>query len=257
MFDTHLHTDFSSDSSMTWREAQAAARRLGLGLIITEHLDLEYPVNPNAFLFDFDEYFNAIGPYRSEELLLGVELGLRSECREENRRLLAGRPFDEVIGSIHVVDGMDVYGREFTERRAKSVSYGRYLAAMLECVREFDDFDTLGHVDYICRYAAYTDPEIHLAEFHEEWSEICRALLAKDKVLEINTRRLGDKQAVAALKPLYRRFKELGGQYVTIGSDAHRAAAVGSMFGLAWELAEELLLAPVYFKNRLMRLDTR
>jgi histidinol-phosphatase (PHP family) len=257
MFDTHLHTTFSTDATMSSEEAISAAQKAGLGIIITEHLDLEYPENPEAFLFDFAAYFRELGHRRNEKLLLGVELGLRTECNEKNRQLVKGWPFDEIVGSIHVVDGLDIYGPPFTKDRNKSVAYGRYFVNMLECVKNFDNFDTLGHVDYICRYAGYQDPEIHLADFYEEWSEVCRVLLAKGKVLELNTRRLGQESAVSALKPLYQRYKELGGRYLTIGSDAHRADNIGSMFGVAWELAESLGLLPVYFKERKMVLDKR
>jgi histidinol-phosphatase (PHP family) len=243
---------------MDYNQAISAAQKLGIGIIITEHLDLDYPENPEEFVFDFNEYFSVLGPLRQEDkLLLGLELGLCAECAEKNRQLIKGWPFDEIIGSIHVVDGIDVYSPAYTLNGEKKPVYGRYLAAMAECVRDFDDFDTLGHVDYICRYAAYSDQNLYIDDFYAEWSAVCAELSRKEKALELNTRRFDDKTAVASLLPLYRRYRELGGKYVTLGSDAHRAENVGRGIAAAWEIAESIGLKPVYYKERKMFFDRR
>ncbi len=257
MFDTHLHTHFSGDSAMTFQEAVVAADKKGVSVIVTEHMDLDYPDNPETFVFDPAEYFQELGPFRTDKILLGVELGLRPECREENRRMAASYPFDEIIGSIHVVDGIDIYRPQFTRGVSKKSAYGRYLASMLECIGGFDGFDSLGHVDYICRYAAYEDKELHLTEFFDEWTAVCQSLINSGKALEINTRRLELPEAVASLTKLYRRYHELGGRHVTIGSDAHRTGDIGKNLSAAWQMAEGLGLKPVYFKNRQMEYDRK
>ena len=257
MFDTHLHTHFSGDSQMLFADAVKAASKAGLGMIVTEHMDIDYPDNPETFVFDPAEYFRALGPFCTDKVLLGVELGLRPECREQNRLIAESHPFDEIIGSIHVVDGIDIYRPEFTRGRSKKAAYGRYLASMLECVKGFDGFDSLGHVDYICRYAVYDEPELELADFLDEWSAVCKELISGGQVLEINTRRLDQPRAVASLQKLYQRYKELGGQCVTLGSDAHKPADIGRRLETAWQMAKELGLKPVYFKKRKMEYDTR
>lgn len=257
MFDTHLHTQFSTDSNMKADDVATLAKDEGLGIIITEHLDLDYPENPEAFLFSFDDYFNSLEPLRSDSFLLGVELGLRPECSKKNTVLMKGQPFDEIIGSIHVVDGFDVYRPDFTNGRPKDVTYRQYLQEILTCIETFDDFDTLGHVDYICRYVNYPEPEIDLETFYDEWTAICQVLILKEKALEINTRRLDNSVTVNALTKLYARYKELGGKYVTIGSDAHNLPAVGKNFKEAFSMADELGLQPVYFKQRKMYLDKK
>ena len=58
--------------------------------------------------------------------------------------------------------------------------------------------------------------------------EVLREIARRDKALEANTsgfRSLGE--PVPSL-PLLRRFRELGGQLVTIGSDGHNEQNVGS-----------------------------
>lgn len=257
MFDTHLHTQFSSDSKMQAKDVAKLAKDSGIGIIITEHLDLDYPENPEAFLFDFKEYFKTLGHLQNDHFLLGVELGLRPDCTQKNTLLVKDQPFDEIIGSIHVVDGWDVYSPSFSESRTKQVAYKQYLDAVIASIESFDDFDTLGHIDYICRYVKYPEPEIELDVFYDEWTTICKVLIAREKALEINTRRFDNSLALEALIALYKRYKELGGKYVTIGSDAHNLSDIGKNFASAFTMVEQLDLQPVYFKQRKMHFDKR
>jgi histidinol-phosphatase (PHP family) len=258
MFDTHIHTTaFSTDAKMSAEAALARARKMGLGIIVTEHLDLDYPENPEAFLFDFADYFRQLGAKRAPDFLLGLELGLRPDCAAQNRDLVRGWPFDEIIGSVHVVKGVDIYGDTYTKDKSKEEAYRLYLTEMLHSIESFQDFDTLGHVDYISRYAVYDDPEITLRAFGEEWSAICRVLVTAGKALEINTRRLGNAAAQKALSALLSRYRELGGRYVTLGSDAHKEESLGYMLDYAWDMAEALSLQPVYFRKRQLVPDRR
>ena len=122
LFDTHMHTTFSTDSRMTIEEAQARAKELHLGIIVTEHMDLAYP-EPEAFTFDVDDYFAAYGPRRSDSLLLGIEIGMREDCVDANRKIIADADFDFVIGSIHVVENIDIYQESFYLTREKEEVY--------------------------------------------------------------------------------------------------------------------------------------
>ena len=69
LFDSHMHCDYSTDSSMNISEAIRAARKANVGMIVTEHWDYDYPTNPYAFLFDVDDYFKQFNVYRSESIL--------------------------------------------------------------------------------------------------------------------------------------------------------------------------------------------
>lgn len=256
MFDTHMHCTFSVDSKMLIQEAMQAAKALNMGIVITEHMDIDYPTNPQSFLFDVQEYFKEFGEYRSNKLLLGIEIGLQTICHQGNSDIINAAPFDMVIGSIHVADKVDVYMQSYYQGRSKKDAYSVYWRDMLACVRDYQDYDTLGHIDYICRYATYQDTNLNIAEA-EEWSEICRQLIHNGKALEINTRRLDEPVAVSSLVPFYSLYKDLGGKYVTLGSDAHRPNEVGRRIEQAYDWAESLGLTPVYFKERQMQRDHR
>ena len=249
LFDTHVHTTFSTDSKMNIATALKRAADLGQGITITEHMDLAYP-EPEAFTFDVKAYFEEYEQYRNDKLLLGIEVGMRPDCLEDNRRIVEGHSFDYVIGSIHVVENADIYHSSFYESRSKQEVYNFYFDAMLNCLKNHDFIDSLGHIDYIARYAQYQDPDIHYNEFSDRLDEIVRAAAEREKALEINTRRLTSPEAAKQLLPIYKRFAEVGGKIVTIGSDAHKPDDIGRGLAMAQEMAEACNLKVVYFKQR-------
>lgn len=245
-----MHTiPFSTDSGMVFSEVWKKKEESGLGLVLTEHMDYDFPTP--EFFFDADEYFKTYEPYRSDTLLLGVETGLMCSTKEKNRRLVRSHPFDMVIGSIHVVCGIDIYEQSYFDLfSGKKEAFTTYLEAMLENVRGYGDFDTLGHIDYIARTAPYEDPLLYYEEYKELLDQILKELVSMNKSLEVNTRLFDNAPAVKALGVICRRFTELGGQTCTIGSDAHRAEAIGSNLAKAYAFAETCGLTPVYYKER-------
>ncbi len=121
---------------------------------------------------------------------------------------------------------------------------------MLNVINKYDCFDSLAHFDYPCRYTKFENNEIALCDHHEILDEIFKTLISKGKVLEINTRRLDTKGTFNNMIDIYNRYKELGGKYITLGSDAHNVNAIATNFKNALSLTEILGLKPIYFKNR-------
>lgn len=248
IFDCHTHTKFSADSEMRAAAAIARAESFGYGIIFTEHYDYELPGDVD-FTFDAAAYFSEYEKFRSDTVRLGVEVGLRKIARAANENFLAQGEFDFVIGSIHVVDEIDIYNRKFFADKDKSTAYRKYFAVMAEEI-SVADFDALGHIDYICRPAPYENPEIDYAAFKSEIDAVLKILVERGKILELNTRRLDKIRGLKELVPVYQQYKNFGGKYITIGSDAHRVKAVGANFERALEFAKELELTPVSFRQR-------
>ncbi len=249
MFDSHMHTSFSTDSKMNIEAAIKKASELNMGIITTEHMDLNFP-DKDQFRFDPKEYFKEYSKYRSNKVLLGIEIGMIADQALENKKLIESYPFDYVIGSIHIVDNVDVMTEEFYINRSKKDSYEHYFKYMLDCIRTHSFIDSLGHIDYISRYSAYEDKEIYYEDFSEYIDEVLKAVIEADKALELNTRRLGNSDAVNNLKKIYKRFYELGGKMITVGSDSHYENSIGFNFDAAKAIAESCKLKIVYFKER-------
>ena len=249
IFDSHMHTKFSADSQMAAADAIAKAKKLNLGVVFTEHFDYGLELDGKSFTFDAAAYMNEYKNLRGEKIRLGVEVGLRKSARAANENFIAQADFDFVIGSIHLVDDLDIYYPEFYTDKDKATAYRKYFQQMAEEI-SVADFDALGHIDYICRAAPYDNPEIDYPTFKAEIDAVLKILVERGKILELNTRRFDKARAVEEIFPVYKIYRELGGRFVTIGSDAHRVSAVGNYFERTLEFVSELNLIPVTFCER-------
>ena len=251
IFDCHTHTKFSADSEMLAEDAINRAKNLNLGIIFTEHFDFDVP---GDFTFNPEKYFAEYKNLRGEKIRLGVEVGLRKSAREINKNFIDSADFDLVIGSIHLVDDFDIYYPEFFVGKDKNTAYKKYFATMIE-ETAVEDFDVLGHIDYICRSAPYENPALDYENFKPEIDEVLKIIVEREKILELNTRRLDKKSVLEELLPIYRQYKNFGGKFITIGSDAHKVENVGKNFQAALDFAEELNLTPVTFSRRSIGLE--
>ena len=251
IFDSHSHTSFSADSDMTAEDALKAARARGIGLVFTEHLDVDFPGELD-FSFDPEAYWRQYESLRGDDLHLGIEVGMQAGTAEASRAFVTRAPFDLVIGSVHLLRGIDIYEKECFEGREKDELYREYFRTMAEMIACHDFIDVLGHIDYIARTAPYENPELSYGAFADEIDAVLRPAVAQGVVLELNTRRLGSRRALKELAPIYARYHELGGRYVTLGSDAHGADAIGANFAAAEDFARAMGLSIVTFFARKM-----
>ena len=249
VFDSHMHTKFSADSEMLAADALTKAASLNMGVVFTEHFDYGVELDGKPFTFDAAAYMNEYKNLRGKNLRLGVEVGLRKSARAFNAEFIGRADFDLVIGSIHLVDGYDIYYPDFYVGKDKATAYKKYFQQMT-AEASVADYDVLGHIDYICRAAPYDNPEIDYPTFAAQIDEVLRIITERGKVLELNTRRFDKVRAIEDLVPVYKKYRELGGRFVTIGSDAHRVAAVGNYFNRALDFVKELGLEPVTFCQR-------
>lgn len=244
MFDYHMHSVVSFDGHDTGLELACSARKAGLREIcFTDHLDYDPLGKMEGLAFDTAKYS---AEYDSLEvpgmkIRRGMEFGMTPDNREQFQRDLKRRPFDFVLGSVHFADNLDVYYPEYWAEKTVFQGERRYLENTLACVLVHEDFDVLAHLTYISKAHAHPAPQPVAMEDHREIvDEILRILVRKGKGLELNSSgvdRCGDFLPRAEY---FRRFKELGGEIVTIGSDAHRANRVGQYSFEACEILKEI-----------------
>lgn len=108
LYDSHVHTTMSCDADTTLAEAILTAREKGIGVAITDHMDFDFPVPAPDFRLDVEQFFREFAPFRSESLLLGIELGMTENSVEFSRGLILTHDFDFVLGSVHVLHGREV-----------------------------------------------------------------------------------------------------------------------------------------------------
>jgi histidinol-phosphatase (PHP family) len=232
-YDYHVHSHFSADSQLMMEDAVKRAIVLGLKeLAFTDHVDYDY-ADPAFAELDYEVYLpfflDIKHRYRQDiRLVLGVEIGYQPQVREKIARLLSGYPFDFVIMSTHTADQRDFYTGDFFTGKSKAESYRRYFECVLESVRQFKDFDVYGHLDFIERYGVYEDNRLAPEDYGDIVEEIFQHLLEAGKGIEVNTS--GIRYGLGHVHPqekFLRMYKQMGGEIVTIGSDAHQADAIG------------------------------
>lgn len=231
--DFHTHTQFSADSNEPIKNMIEKSIELGLEyLCITDHMDYDYTPEPNGDIFEFDinKRFKEIERYRAEygdkiKILDGIELGLQPYLSEKLRKLLDSHNFDFVIASSHVVDGIDPYYKKYWEGISVTEGIEKYFDSIILNLNEFSDFDAYGHIDYIIRYIPSDRARAeHFAykTFGDIIDKVLLSIIKMDRAIEVNTG--GYKYGLENPNPsleIIKRYFELGGKFVTIGSDAH------------------------------------
>ena len=247
--DYHVHSGFSFDSDETLDNIITKAISLGMKQIaITDHQDFNWPVPGESPSIPVADYFSAIDSAREKHagqihILKGIELGLMNGTKTQCQNLIASNAFDFVIGSCHIVDNMDPYYTEFWKERKDRAAFELYFHTLLDGLKMFDSIDTLGHMDYIVRYSPNKDTNYSAADYTDVIDEILNFIINKNIKLEINTANLA--KGFTFPNPhtdIIKRYKELGGEYVTVGSDAHKACDIGYGFDKIREITDKYCL---------------
>lgn len=241
--DFHLHTEFSADSDAPVRSQIAQAISLDMPEIcITDHHDYDTHNPKSPFILDFSRYFPYMEQMREEykdriRINIGVELGLLLHDHDALKAQSEACPFDYIIGSSHFIDDTDPYFPAYFEGRSERESYERYFEVSLKRIRTMDCFDSFGHLDYVVRYGPTRNENYSYESYRELIDPILKTLIEKGKGLECNTG--GLKYGLGHPNPtedILKRYRALGGEILTLGSDAHAPQHVGYGFSLIPEL---------------------
>ena len=254
MFDFHMHSRVSFDGKASGLDMARAAAEKGLKAIcFTDHMDYD-PMDPEHVLsYHIEDYRREYDDLQIAGLTVckGMEFGLLEDNQDVFARDRSLYPYDFIIGSVHFVDGLDPYFAEYWRNTTQENGELRYLEAILKCVKVQDDFDVLGHMTFIskCRFNPVKRPV--LLSWHRELAdEIFKVLIEKGKGIEMNTSGV-DRCGVYLPDPEYlRRFHELGGEIVTVGSDAHNVDRVGKYCREGCEIVRDIFGYVCTFQNR-------
>ncbi len=237
LWDTHIHTWYSGDSAADPEAVVTSAVEKGLaGICVTDHLDLDFPETEGFTPLDAPAYDAGIRALQARyhdtfPICFGVEMGLQPHLAETHRDFLSEHDFDFVIGSSHAVHGQDPYFAPFYEGRSDADAYREYFTSIVENIRAYDDFDVYGHIDYVVRYGPTKNQDYSYAAYRDVIDEILTLLVERGKGIELNT--AGFRYGLGHPNPtedILRRYRELGGEIITVGSDAHRPRDVAFAF---------------------------
>ena len=238
MYDYHMHSTVSFDGHDSGLAMALAAKDRGLTEIcFTDHIDYTPEMD---MVFDTAVYNGEYDCLDVPGLLIrrGMEFGLTPDNADQLKIDLGRRHFDFVLGSVHLVEGEDIYMEPYWANKSYDEAVRRNLETTLECVRAHEDYDVLGHLTYIAKCAANPRHELIRYEDHKSiMDEIMRELVKREKGMEVNTSGIDRCGGPLPTMDYFRRFYELGGRIVTVGSDAHDTARAGQY---THEMAAEL-----------------
>ncbi len=240
--DYHVHTSFSGDSNAPMEEVIRRAVSLGLTHIcITEHFDPDYvyasgetglyDLNTDSYLY---ELLKLREKYKDQiRVGFGVELGLQPHLKRQLAVYSKSYDFDFIIGSSHLCNRKDPYYPDFYEERSEEEAHREYFESVLECIRSLPYFDVYGHLDYVVRYGPTRNERFTYARHADVFDRILTHLIENEKGIELNTH--GLRAGLGQPNPctdILRRYRELGGELITIGSPAD----IGSHFDQACDI---------------------
>ena len=254
MFDYHMHSRVSFDGQSDALDMALAAKERGLKEIcFTDHIDREINVEKEIMVFDQKVYNETYENLEVPGLKIrkGVEYGIKVGCVDQAREDLKRYDFDFILGSVHFVKEVDVYLEPYWVGKNLQEAYREFMEETLRCVQEHDNFDVLGHLTFICKGRGNPTKELLYYKDHREIvDEILRELARKGKGLEMNTSGVDRCGGFLPTEDIFRRFKELGGEIVTIGSDSHNAERVGQYSREACEIMKEIFGHVCTFEKR-------
>lgn len=247
LFDYHTHNEISFDSKASLLEHCASALQKGLSEIaLTNHYELDMVLLGTSKAPDLEKEETLLLEAKEAfagrlEVLRGIEIGQPAYDPEAARKLVAQRNYDVVLGSQHNGKGnIDFY---FMDCKTLSDDYLRelweaYLADLLT-IAEKAEVDVLTHILYPVRYVE-KERQHCFPVTKEAFEPVFKALIHRGIALEINTAavRKGALPEPDPCMELLTFYRSLGGEYITLGSDAHISPDVGANFKEAVALAE-------------------
>ena len=254
--DMHTHSIHSFDGNDSCLAlCESAVRKGARAIAITDHCDIDgadmdIDVLCPAQLRDINECRKKLGS--KIKILKGIEIGQGIYRREETERLLSSYDYDFVLGSLHNLENMeDFYFLDYSQYDIYEL-LGKYFDGLLELC-QWGAFDSLAHLTYPLRYIVAREKiNVDMTRFSGKIDEIFSLLAEKDKALEINTSGLFmDMRDTLPNISFVKRFKELGGKYITVGSDSHYAEKICQGIETGYDIARECCFdSVVIFEKR-------
>lgn len=272
--DNHIHSNCSPDAHNTMAEMMKASYEAGVRHIcFTDHCDMDYyqTGEPDPCCFSFrdrmlEQYEEAVREKPEDmSLYLGLELGESNHNPELAAEIASSEELDYILGSLHNTKGsQDFYEMQYPDEEFCRCLLDSYMDELLE-LAELDCFDVMAHIGYPVRYIrkAGFSSNLSTATNGDKLEALLKRLIDNGKGIEINCAGYRNKYLNNCV-PTYdilRMYKDLGGEIITVGSDAHRTQQAGSGLGRGFDILNELGYKYVTVfekrKAKFIKLDTK
>lgn len=241
--DYHVHSELSPDSESTLDEICQQGIRMGFEEVaLTDHYELIEGVTPRGscrkeyLQISREKILKCRERWEGKiRLIFGIELGQYHKQPEAAKHILGTNPYDFVLASLHRVNHMDLslYNYKHTDG---NLLREQYFKELYEIAKK-GDYDCLGHLDLIKRYASFQGVRLRAEDCRCQVEEILRCVVERGKGIEVNTSGISTvlSEPLPSLEIL-KWYRGLGGEIITTGSDAHRIGDIGKNFAQAAEI---------------------
>ena len=225
LHDQHVHSHFSFDSEQSIEDYLIYSEKYEIEyFVLTDHYDFNHINTNKDLIFNIskqEEELNRLHiKYPMVKILKGIEMGYKPSELERINSVLEKNNWDIVNLSLHELDDIDYYYPDAFNKYGLVPTLFQYFLEQYKMVTNFDNFDVLCHVDYGFKTAYQIDQTIDIKQYEDIVKKIMEVLINKGKALEINTR-VQETLPIEHTKYLLKLYKDLGGEYLTISSDAH------------------------------------
>lgn len=242
-YDQHIHSSFSNDSKEDLENYYKKAILNGIKYVITcEHYDPNTVDDGTTWSCDYEKLISLQTKLKEKypqiTPLLGCELGYRSEYLDEMIEYKNKYDFDLIQYSCHDDGKIGFFFKEYyKEDPVKSCNY--YFDKVYESVCAYNDYDVLSHIDFGFKTAYLVDNNLKLKDFETKVIKILKKIIKENKALEINTKVQESINGIENVKYLLSLYKSLGGEKLTLSSDAHDETRYMSSFDTYIKLIKE------------------
>ncbi len=240
--DYHVHTSYSNDSNYPIEDCIIKAISLGLDEIcITEHCD-HGPMGD--YVVDYEAYYQGVQAMQKKygdqiTIKFGCEFGMQTHTIEYFEEDFKKYPFDFIILSNHQIDDLEFHTNDYQSGKTQTAYNEGYYQAIYDTICKYDNYSVLGHLDVIKRYdqsGIYPDEKVDVI-----LTKILKHIIAHKKGIEINTSylRYGLKDTTPS-RYILKKYYDLGGKIITIGSDSHNENQLGYGLDEAKKVLKEI-----------------
>ena len=176
LFDYHVHTRYSADSRAPIIEQLRAAKKAGVTHIcFTDHVDFDgVGLRPADIASRNAEIAALKDQFPDIDISFGMEFGMKDKAAYEDAYgHVKDCHMDFVIGSVHIVNGLDAYYPEYFQGKSREEAYLAYIERDLECIR-VSDFSVMGHYDFCAKHSPYAERSMSYSMAPQIFDEIFR-----------------------------------------------------------------------------------
>lgn len=246
MYDYHLHSHFSGDCQEKMEDIiKSAIAKGGKHICFTDHLDYDYPDTEIQFEFDpegFESRFNELKEQYGDQIHIqkGIELGIQPHIIDQCEAFLEKFKPEFVLCSFHVAEKLDMYNGDYYKGKTSEEAWDICLDEILLTLKSFKNYSVVGHLDILKRY----DDKVRtvpFAYYKDKMAAVLKQIIEDDRGIEVNMSGLrSELKETLPSRPIIELYYELGGKYITIGSDSHNKNDLYSHFYEVLEMLKSI-----------------